>query len=306
MINQGRIVRSGMVWPRWWIRGRIFRGQKIRRLTIVPAALAEDLLGVPSAQQAQTLGRCSIFHFMPSTFTPALLEVSQGQSVFSHSHQLAHEQANHAIQESTGLDLDMDYISRALNANVLNRGAGVCASTAGALKRCEVVAAKQALQRLLHHLFIKPRLVAMPAPRCKKQVGATTVVNGVAIAPVTRGIAGMPVERSLHCLTHSDRTRQSPVQRWCPSARGDGTTAIEVDHLSSGMNSGIGATGGHAVHRPEGIQGCDRVIKDALNAGALTLPLPAAKKRPLVLKAEGNPSWTIADRFSQGVCDGAL
>ena len=75
---------------------------------------------------------------------------------------------------------------------------------------------------------------------------------------------------------------------------------------SSGMNSGIGATGGHAVHRPEGIQGCDRVIKDALNAGALTLPLPTAKKRPLVLKTEGNASWTIALKFSQEVSCGSL
>ena len=72
------------------------------------------------------------------------------------------------------------------------------------------------------------------------------------------------------------------------------------------MNSGIGASGGHAVHRPMGIQGCDGVVQHALNAGALTLPLPTAKKRPLVLKAEGNPSWTIADRFSQGVSCEAL
>jgi len=100
----------------------------------------------------------------------------------------------------------------------------------------------------------------------------------------------MPVEGAFHRFTHADRAWQAAVQGWGPALGRNRSTTVEMHHLPGGMNTGIGATGGDSLHRTMWIERGDRLLQLTLNAGALALALPAAKRRTLILHADGNPS----------------
>ena len=55
------------------------------------------------------------------------------------------------------------------------------------------------------------------------------------------------------------------------------------------MHAGVRTARGNGVHRPVGIEFGDGLIEAFLDAGGVVLPLPATKRRPVVLEAQGNP-----------------
>ena len=69
----------------------------------------------------------------------------------------------------------------------------------------------------------------------------------------------------------------------------DRAYGIEMHHLGRRMNARVRSARGNGVHRPLGIKLGDGLIKACLDAGCVVLPLPAAKGRPVVLEAQGNP-----------------
>ena len=69
--------------------------------------------------------------------------------------------------------------------------------------------------------------------------------------------------------------------------------AIEMNHLASGMNTGIGAASGKAAALGlkfpwERIKVIDCLLKAGLHGGFAILPLPATKRAAVVLHTKGN------------------
>ena len=78
------------------------------------------------------------------------------------------------------------------------------------------------------------------------------------------------------------------------------------------MDAGVGAAGGNGATQfgcnasGERVEGLNRFIEALLNTAVLGLPLPATKKRPRVLEADGNPLRRIGFRSRSGVVNRAL
>ena len=79
-----------------------------------------------------------------------------------------------------------------------------------------------------------------------------------------------------------------------------------MHNLSGRMHTGVSATSRDGVDRPVGIEVSDGLFQHALHTGALPLPLPATKKRPRVLEADGNPLRRIGFRSRSGVVNRAV
>lgn len=79
-----------------------------------------------------------------------------------------------------------------------------------------------------------------------------------------------------------------------------------MHHLSGRVHAGVSAASGDGMDGTMGVEICDGLFKHALHACALTLPLPATKKRPRVLEAESNPLRGIGFRSGSGVVNRAL
>jgi len=92
------------------------------------------------------VGRSAVFHFATASLAPAAFEGLQAETVFADRNQLAHQQAHHAVEKSTGLDLDADQVSLAVNAHVLHGGASVGTAAAGSHESTEIVQSQEPLQ----------------------------------------------------------------------------------------------------------------------------------------------------------------
>ena len=79
-----------------------------------------------------------------------------------------------------------------------------------------------------------------------------------------------------------------------------------MHHLSGRVHTGVSAASSDGMDGTMGVEICDGLLKHALHAGALTLPLPATKKRPRVLEADSNPLGGIGFRSGSGVGNLAL
>ena len=99
----------------------------------------------------------------------------------------------------------------------------------------------------------------------------------------------MPIKGTGDGFAHTNGVWQTSVQGRGPFASRDRSTAVEVHHLSGGMNAGIGTTGGKGLHRSVRIELGDGVFQYGLNTATVALTLPSTKRRTLVLKAERNP-----------------
>ena len=167
-------------WIRWWI----LRCQKIPRLAIVPPAFTEDGLLIASPQQAESLRRCGVFHFAAASLAPAPFEAGKAEAMLTHRHYLSHQEADHPVKESTGLDLHAHQVALSLQADVLNRGAGVGPAAASTHEGPEIVSPEKSLECFDHQLIVESSVVAVPRPGCEKQIGASPVVDAVAISPI--------------------------------------------------------------------------------------------------------------------------
>ena len=264
--------------------------QKELGLAVVPAGLTEDRLSVPGTQQAESPGRGCFLDFAATSLLPTLLKLSHGLAVLSHGDQLRHQQAHHAVQKTTGLDLDNHQVAATIKLNLLHGGSGMGAAAAGAHERAEVVETQKSTQGASHALFIKTVVIAMPRPRAQEQIGSSSVMDDVAIAAVDRVVAGMPVIGPGNGFAHPDRSRQASIQCRSPFFSRNRPAAIEVHDLTSSVNAGIGAASGETLNRSMRIQLLDRVLKNRLDTATIALPLPSAEISPVVLKAQGDPA----------------
>ena len=89
----------------------------------------------------------------------------------------------------------------------------------------------------------------MPAPGRKKEVGRARVIDGVAIAPVSGGKAGMPVEGHFARSKYPHAGGQPTIEGARPAIGGNGTGRVEMHHLAGSMNPCIGAAGRHGTNR---------------------------------------------------------
>ena len=111
----------------------------------------------------------------------------------AYRHQLSHQQANHAVKETTGLDLNPHHVALAHQLHLLNRGSGMGPTASGPHESTEVVKPEHAVEGIPHAGLIQSELIAVPAPGGEEQVGSPPVVNGVAVTPVGGRVAGMPI-----------------------------------------------------------------------------------------------------------------
>ena len=114
----------------------------------------------------------------------------------------------------------------------------------------------------------------------------------------------MPIQGTGDGFAHTNGARQASVQGRGPFASWDRPTAVEVHHLTGGMNAGIGATGSKGLHRSVRIELGDGVFQYGLNTATVALALPPTKRRTLVLKAERDPlkgRWLRTCRRGFGV-----
>ena len=102
----------------------------------------------------------------------------------------------------------------------------------GTLKGREVVLPEHLLEGRSHPILIKLELVAVPAPGGQEEVRDPGVVDRVAIAPVGRREAGVPVRRDRRRRTHPDAGRETAIQGRGPAMGGDRTGAVEVNDLA--------------------------------------------------------------------------
>lgn len=72
------------------------------------------------------------------------------------------------------------------------------------------------------------------------------------------------------------------------------------------MDSGVRAAGGDGMDGSMGVEVGDGLFQNPLNTGALALTLPSTKKRPRVLKTDGNPLGRIGVSSRSGVVNRAL
>ena len=164
------------------------------------------------------------------------------------------------------------------------------AATTGSLEGGEIVLSHEGLKGGVHGLFVEAEPIAMPAPGAEKQVGATAVVDRVAVAPVASREAGVPLVAYVAGRPHPDRGRQAAIERFGPAFGWNRSGRIKVHHLSSGMDATVGAPSGHAANRTVRIEGPDRGLQHLLHTELMGLALPAMIARTLVLEAERDPA----------------
>ena len=274
------------------IGGRIARFQQKSRLTIIPGGPREDLRGVAHPQQAKALGRRGLLHRVAGAAAPAVQKRFDLQAALPHGHQLAHQQAHHAVEKAAGLHFGDQQIPLAIDAHVLNGGAGMGAAAAGPLEGGEVVFPQQSLQTGGHAGLVEAPLVAVPAPGRQEQVGGAAVEDRVAVAPVGGAEAGVPVGGHFGGGPHPDRGRQAAVEGLRPAGHGDGATGVEMHHLGRGMDAAVGATRGHRLGGPVRVKRSDGPFQGFLNAAVAGLTLPAVERGALVLQRKGDPFQT--------------
>ena len=261
----------------------------IPRLAIIPGGFREYRLRVAHPQQAEPLGGGGFFDILASLLLPSLAERIQAQPALAHAHQLAHEQPHHAVKKAAGLDLCGDQVAMAHQAHLLNRGAGMGAPTAGLLEGREIVLAHQLAQGRCHGLVIEQAVVAVPAPGGQEEIRGAGVVQRVAVAPVAGAIAGVPVGGDCRRRPHPNGARQPSIEGLCPALGRNWTCGVEVHHLGRRMHARVRPARGNGMHRPVGIKLGNGLVEAFLDAGGVVLPLPTAKRRPVVLEAKGNP-----------------
>ncbi len=193
------------------------RTERISRLAIVPDRWRKYGLWITNPQEAEALGRSGLADFMAGSPAPTAGESIEAKRTFANGNNLSHQQTDHAIKKTGGLNFGDQQISLASEAHVLNGCAGMGTATSRPLKCCKIMLANNVGKGSCHQVLVKMYLMAVPTPRRQKKIRQTSIIDRISVATILCIVASMPCAGNFGRSTDANRLGQATIEGGRPT-----------------------------------------------------------------------------------------